>query len=419
MERRGNREGQPVTFDPNLWQAVEDALKGAKGDPGPTGNPGPVGPPGPTGPAGAGGNAFGTLVPFSTLAGGNPDDKLDAFLGKFGTAPYKPVLVKDVLGELEFRRQHTVPADGFRWMDFGVATQDDSHNGNSGAIKIRNTTGKGLFKLPDGECWNLHIHGLTFDATPAEPNRLIEPNPNCKLWKFIFSNSAYANGPGLIGSSAQFQPVDTFHFGGDYVDFNNITDVAWNIAGADSKLAPVQLLLNCPTTLKKSGPLCIFSSMSKSSWSGFYVTAQEAQACVHVKGGGTGGLFIGKPGDVLEGRLNVKPAWGALARLEADSSWFGVNLNYAMTDPKNGWGGEALNRGFIHAISGNHTAIGLVSRYAEGVANTVPIWYQTAGTLDISHIRATDSAGKPFKPVVRVAQAVHVLADASVTVVRG
>jgi len=393
--------------DPAVVEAFVAQLKGEKGDKGDQGDPGPAGVVG----------ALNNMIPFSTLPGANDDDRLDKFFETYGTATRKPALVKDNLGDISLVRQHVVPKDGFKWIDpAGIGTQGDSHNGNTGMIRLRNKTGGGVFRFQDGECWGVQLIGLVFDVIPGEANRLCEPNKLCKVWKFTFADSAYANGAGILGSSAVAQPVDTLVFAGAYADFNNITDVAWNVAGADSKLNAVQTLLNSPTTLKKSGPLCVFSSMSKSAFAGFYVTAQEAQIGIHVKGGGTGGLFIGKPGDVLEGRLDVKPAWGSLARLEADTSWFGVNVNYAMTDPANGWGGAAFNRGLIHAVSGNHAAVGLVSRYAQGVGTDVPLWFQAAGSLDIAHCRATNSKGEPFRPLVRVTPAVKLFHDESVRV---
>lgn len=391
---------------------------GAKGD---TGAQGPAGPTGPQGVQGIPGSILNTLVPFSTLPGATDSDKLDAFINAYKTSTRRPRLVRDQLADITLTRQHTL-YDGFAFIDLAPTNQADSHNSNVGKIKLRNTVAgsKGVFKFANGECWNVVLQGLPFDAIPGDANRLFEPNASCVLWKPILKDISYANGAGIMGSPTVTQPCDLLMLEG-FIDVNNIQDATigrvFNVGGSDSSMCPVRLLIDAiPSFMGPLGALITLNNQTTCHHAGWYITARQHMAILTDQNAAHSypsfidrSVITGHPAD---------PSLGALIRGKGNYVLTNSMFAWAMANPAGALGGEPLNRGAIHITGGNWTISNSTWRAITGSDLTVPFVYMSGGTLRINGIIGEQDNLAPFTPVVKAATGLTVIADASVSVVR-
>ena len=373
--------------------------------------------------AGAGGGG-GTVVGyppvrkmFSTLAGSSDDAKLDAFMNAYRGSTYKPTLELDELRAYTFSGQHELYT-GFAWIGGGLRALDQARGSTpmGQKILIRQPSLRGMFTLPNGTVFGVHMSGLSFDSTGT--GRLVEPNPSCVLWTSTFRDISWQNGPNLFGSDTVAQPIDACTFDGMW-NVNNVQSCAFNLAGSDNRFVPTMMLYDSPTALMgPTGCLMKWTGHSKTTITGIYMTAEQHMGILF-QGGGTGGQQMMRMHNVeIEGRNVNAPSYGCLIRVASDiiitQSW----LSFAMSNPGSANGGSSANRGVVHITDGNVVLDGNYYRPANGVAQSVPFVFISGGSLTIRNIVGNDTSGNLFTPVVLAATGVTVRSDDTVTVTR-
>ena len=348
-------------------------------------------------------------IAFSSLAGSTDDAKLASYIAQVSASTFHGwPLILDESRDYTFTQPVTV-FSGFSIIGASRAVdQARSSLPIPNRVKLRLTSPGGWLNLPNGTVFGLHLQGLSFDANSN--SRVFQPNAGCVLWTSVFRDISYQNGPGFLGSSAQYQPWDACSFEG-WWNLNNITDRAWNLGGSDSSIAPTRMLIDSPPTmLGPTGFLISLSSSSKTPIANLYVTADQHSA-LNITGSDS---YSSIRDCVFEGRNSTTPCYGSLIRssgqfVQLSDSW----VSYGMANPSATGRDDA---GMIHVNGGQFEALNLHTRRASGVAESVPFIYATgSGTKVVArNIVGEDYTGKP---VVRVLNGAVADTDGSVTVV--
>lgn len=297
-------------------------------------------------------------------AGDTDDDRLDAYLSYAAAQTYEPTLFLDQLGsEIVLTRKHAL-TQGFSILGPRVADQRRSGNPVSHVIKLR--TAGGAFYLQDNQTFSAAFEKLTLDGTAS--SWLIDGHPSRVLWTSTLRDITCVNAAGLLGSPDQKLLVTVLNMDG-YFNLNNVQRSAFHIGGSDNTLNFTNALIDCPPSLHSpTEPLIKFSSLSKTTVSGLYVTAQQHPA-MSISGGG--GLVFDS-GNRFEGRNENEPSDDALIKITSgDPTFRGCWFAYGMANPTSG-------KGLVHATGGNVLIDGAYTDQAAGV--NAPLFYASAGS---------------------------------------
>lgn len=351
------------------------------------------------------------LVPLSSFAGANDDDRLDAFAAWSKAQTYHGAICQlDEMRTYTFNRQHPL-FNGFAIQGAGRPQDQGRSSKPIGQLVKMRQTGD-LFPLAQAQTFGTSISHLSLDGNAG--NRLIDGHPTNVLWTSVLRDISCQNAGGVLGSSAQKLLVTATSVDG-WWNVNNVRDRAFSLGGSDFYFQPSMFLLDSgPALMPASGYLGSFDNLSNAWFSNIYCTADGHSAFRIAGGSNDNSLFIERC--VMEGRNSADDCPGALVRMSGgQASIASSRFAFAMQNPAATGNGDL---GVIHQTGGSLTIEGCTYQRDDGTPESTPFLYVTGtGRARVRNIiRAGSWAGKP-----QVRQSVPGLidADSSVTVVTG
>jgi len=353
-------------------------------------------------------------VNFSTLAGGNDDDKLTNFMNAYRAATYKPTLVLDEARYYQFQKQQTI-FNGFAMVGGGSRAVDQARSQNvvPQVIKLRLPgTLQGWLKLP-GVTWGIYLAGLSFDVSPT--CRLFDADTIYNIETSTFRDISCQNAASLFGKSGAQQLFTACVFDG-FWNVSNVADMAFNLGGSDCRFTPQMLLLdsavNNTALIGPTKYLMQLTAQSKTTLSNMYITAEQHSA-IKITGGNN---MVRLHHCEIEGRNAGQPCYGALIvsdgkYVQLSDSW----VSYGMSNP-GAAGHSPQDGGLIMVTGGTFEVLNCHTQQATNVSS--PFIYATgSGTKVI--VRNIVGEGYTGKPVVKTTAGAVADVDGSVSLTSG
>ena len=353
--------------------------------------------------------ATGGFVGLDSFSGATDSDKLAAFRTYATAQTYKPTLV--IPNRLvSFTSQFTLYS-GFRMVGAITGHTDQVRSGTPIPNQVNLNIGgnNGWLVQPNGNTFGVYIGGIAFQGNST--TRFLHPNSSAVIWTSVFDSLSFNLFLSVFGSTSTNQAFDATSFTG-WWNINNSYDRAITMGGSDNSFwLGARCLLDSPTGTITGGSTGAnthikVSSMSKSNFSGLYITGEKVRP-IEIAGGSGQTVFTGC---TFEGRNAGAPSNGAIVKISGDVTLRDCWTGFGMADTTTAGQGDL---GIIHITSGNVLLDGCWYERATGVAEDTPWVYVSGGTVRITNAIPRGFTGKP---IVSVAGGT-VTTDDSVTVV--
>jgi len=328
-------------------------------------------------------------VYLDSFSGSSDDAKLSAAMSQESARDYpRPIL----LGP----RQHTFTQsrpmyDGFALI--GVQGMSNAEIGSRGTTKTRVTVNtNGVWLQANGSVrsgsqnWDVTIRNIAFTGTSSTQWM----GGSAVIWCMNLRDLSFSGFKSILGSQSSKLLINLCLLDG-WLSFNNSYNGTIHVGGSDNNLFMGMTNIDSATAYLSPGGSTgqyhvWLDGLEKTQIGPIYLTAEGGWGGIRVSGTAynTTSSNLGGPnwiyGAKIEGRNAGASSNGNLIRVDGGSlivrdSWLG----YAMSSPSS-QGHSPQDAGVVHQTGGQVSLLGCTYDRASGVAETVPLLYQTGSS---------------------------------------